>query len=281
MKEKNKDITEEEIDKLLRQIPNASLVEQRERFMDTVKKEMEEAKKEGKETPYTPEIIEKYEKALVSFHADVDAAIADLMDIRNMNIDSMDVPLSNACSANAYFYNNLGKLAGEPKGIIDYDIESHAEEHPREELAYILANPHKFSRFKENEDKLRGLEERCFDPEYKITTEETKLIAGIAMEKYKYLYHEAACISDIQDGSIFTCETFAAETTQAIVSPFIRRAAIGWYKGARMNGGSIECEGIKKYYNHDDPLPVADDMRSELKSAFIEHKLPGDKNYEK
>lgn len=274
--------TEEEVEAILKQIPNVSLTEQRERLIEVMRQE-----------EYEQDVIDKYVSALVSFHADMDAAAMELLDIRNMDIHSKDVPLSNACSANAYFYDNLSQLTGNAMGIMLYETKSHVEEYPREELAYILANTQKFSKFEENEEKLRTIEEHCFDVEYELTKEEKEIILDTAFEAYKYNYHQAAQIGESSNGIVTTCETFAAETTQAMVSPFIRKSAVGRYKGRTQQmdnemtniiessqGSKIKIsEGMKHYYNHDDPLPPLNDLRPELKEVFLNQGLPGAKNY--
>ncbi len=268
----NRKETEEEVEAILKQIPNVSLTEQRERLIKVMEQEGYEQAK-----------IDKYVNALVSFHADMDAAAMDLLDIRNMDIHSKDVPLSNACSSNAYFYDNLSQLTGNDMGIMRYDMKSHVEEYPRDELAYILANPQKFPKFKANEEKLRTIEEHCSNEKYELTEDEKRVIYDTAYEKYKFSYHEAAMIGE-SHGIVTTCETFAPEETQAIVSPFTRKAAVGRYKGETQHDENVKRTkhnaGMTHYYNHDDPLPPAGDLRPELKKEFLLQKLPGAKYYE-
>jgi len=272
--------TPEEIEKILKQIPNVSLTEQRERLIEVMKEE-----------GYEQEKIDKYVEALVSFHADMDAVAMDLLDIRNMDIQSIDVPLPNACSANACFYDNLSQLRSRELGIMLYETRSHVEEFPRQELARILKNPQMFSKFKGNEARLREIAARCLDEKYELTKEELDVILVTAYEAYKYSYHQAAQIGESSDGTVTTCETFAAETTQAMVAPFVRRAAIGRYKGSvreektaleKERGSKVKlCEGMIHYYNQDDPLPQEEDLRAELKEVFLHQMLPGAAGYVK
>lgn len=274
----NRTETEEEIELILKQIPNVSLTEQKAQLVERMESE-----------GCSQEMIYKYVNALASFHADMDATAMDLLDIRNMDIHTKDVPLPNACSANAVFYDNLSQLRGKNMEIMLYETESHAQERPREELEYILANLQNSKKFKENEEKLKEIERRCLDVNYEVTEEEQMIISDTASSEYKYSYHQAAQVGTSADGTVTTCETFAAETTQAMVSPFIRKSAVGRYKGRvwyketkyvqdmkELCGSNIKInDGMKGYYNHDNPFPADDDIRAELKEDFLKNSIEG------
>ena len=76
-----------------------------------------------------------------------------------------------------------------------------------------------------------------------------------------------------------------------MVAPFVRRAAIGRYKGSvreektaleKERGSKVKlCEGMIHYYNQDDPLPQEEDLRAELKEVFLHQMLPGAAGYVK
>lgn len=260
--------TPQEIESILKQIPNASLTEQKNRLEEAL---------EG----YPPETIQKYVNALASFHADMDATAMDMLDIRNMDIHSKDVPLSNACSANAYFYDTLNKIAQNGMEPLSYQTWDHLEEFSGVHIDYIYENSHKLSKFKENKEELDEIKRR-FKQGIALTHEEKQVIYSVVNEEYKFAHHQAAQIGTAHDGAVMTCETFAAETTQAMVAPFVRRAAVGRYKGrVYQDGGNYKVNGMTGYYNLDNPLAEGEDIRPELKEVFLYQGIAGVEQYAK
>ena len=229
----------------------------------------------------SPEVIRTYVDALTSFHADMDSAAMDMLDIRNMNINSKDVPLSNACSANAYFYNNLNKISQNDMNTISYQIIDYVKEFPGANIDYIYANKHKWNEYKMYETQLERIKER-FDKEENLTGDEIGVIYEVAKDWYKYNYHQAAQLGKTDNGMVITCETFAAETTQVIVAPFTRKAAVGRYRGeVRKVGSNYAVDGMTGYYNRDNPLPAEEDIRPKLKENFVYKGIAGVVDYAK
>lgn len=265
----DENLSAEEIKQIIKQIPNAPLTEQLEKMQTVMEAE---GRSEAE--------IKKYMDALTSFHADVDNAVMELLRIRNMDVNSKDVPLPNQCSANGYFYKNLSKISGHGMMSITYLPEFHVDTHAREDLEYIFAHSEKFSKFKENKEKLEKLSENFKDKEYELTEKDKELIVQVLDEHFKYPYHLAAQLATMEDGKLITCESFAAETVQAAVSPFIQRTAVGIYFGKAEKETIVERnEGFTQYYNHDNPILVEEDLRAGLKAAFKFQKIPGGVNY--
>lgn len=260
--------TPEELEAILKQIPNVSLTEQKNRLEEAL-------------AGRSPEIIRKYVNALTSFHTDMDAAAMDMLDIRNMDIHSKDVPLSNACSANAYFYDTLNKIAQNGMESISYQTWDHLEEFTGEHLNYVYENSHKLSKFGENEAKLDEIRNKIYQ-RAGLTFDEKNVIYEVAGEAYKFAHHQAAQLGVAHDGTVMTCETFAAETTQAMVAPFVRRAAVGRYQGhVYQDGGNYKVSGMTRYYNYDNPLAGGEDIRPELKEIFLYQGIAGVEQYAK
>lgn len=75
-----------------------------------VYKMQEEFLKNNGGAQLTPE-QEKEIQAVYSLYGDLDAALREMMNIRNMDPDSPDTPLPNACSAHAAFIMGFSLLS--------------------------------------------------------------------------------------------------------------------------------------------------------------------------
>lgn len=238
-----------------------------------------------KEKGYGQDMIQKYTKAIISFHADADAALQGMLDVRNMDLDSKDVALPNACSENAHFYGTLNQIDGNHMRGIVYETKEHLERFPREHLEYVYANQHKFpvftdKNYKLEKEKLDTIKQKCSDVNYVITAEDKEEIWKRTNAMCKITYHVAAQVGTMgenMDSGVLTCETFAAESTQAMVSPFIRKSAVGQYKNALEEWGErwYKNQGMTEFYSKYKMLPDVEDVRPEIKKIFLENGIDG------
>ena len=127
-------VPQEEIDSTMSQLVSPSLVERQHRVREAMLKQNAGA-------PLTAEQIEQLE-AIGSMYADMDQAVVEMMGIRNMDPDSREVPLPNACSANGVFVRDIRReflrQPEEDTELITYRTDKHALEKPEEHVRYIL-----------------------------------------------------------------------------------------------------------------------------------------------
>ncbi len=250
----------EEIDRIMRQQVNPAL-------QMRVYKMREEFLKNNGGAQLTPE-QEKEIQAVYSLYGDLDAALREMMNIRNMDPDSPDTPLPNACSAHAAFIAGIRESFFHDKDSrLTYTVSSHLEEYPLIHLDYCLAHPEIVTDGEEMLARIRDIAERLHTAQnngepVKLTDNEKNLLYSITVSgkraPSKYEYHEAANLGRTKDGIRITSEGFAAETKQYLVTPFSRHHAVGLYRGEELGLDSITNRGLVNYYNHDNPLPDED-----------------------
>lgn len=214
--------------------------------------------------------------ALVSFYNDTAAARKALADIRNMDENTKDVALPNACSANGNFIEQLNKAQGRDQQHLEYETQQHIDDHALEHVNYVLAHKDLVNAglTAQDEQSFLNLKRKWEEnPHATLTEAEKNFICGYTIkDAAKYIYHVAGNIGKDSEGRTLTLECFAAETKQAVVTPFLRHAAVGMYRNGQ--------KGMSGYYNMDHPLPEGDDLiLSRLKEDFILKTLPGDENY--
>lgn len=241
------------------------------------------------------EKIEQYEKAVQSFYADVDQALQEMRAIRNMDPDSEQAPLPNTCSANGSFTNDVRRLCNNdnPGAIVksfsystpgDY-FPSHVEECLRHRASHAPAEQKE--QYEAELQRLTALHRQIAENGTPLTEDDARFLdacrqdAHNHLQRYKkYDYHIAGNIDLTYQGEQFTTECFAAETKQAVASPFSLHTAVGRYKGAPVDGIELKSPGMVSYYNQDNPLPEGDDVvLCDLSRHFSEQSLPGDPNY--
>ena len=260
-----KSLPAKEIDRIMCQQVNPAL-------QMRVYKMREEFLKNNGGTQLTPE-QEKEIQAVYSLYGDLDVALREMMAIRNMDPDSPDTPLPNACSAHAAFVSGIREsFFHDSAPRLAYTVSSHLEEHPLIHLDYCLAHPEivtDASKEKREQKlaRIRSIAERLHTAQsngepVELTNEEKNLLYLITVSGQKapskYDYHEAANLGKTKGGIRITSEGFAAETKQFLVTPFSRHHAVGLYRGEETVLGSITNRGMVNYYNHDNPLPDED-----------------------
>ena len=268
----------------MNQLISPSLVERRYRMREAMQD------KDGKLTTEQEAQI----AAVSAMYADMDQAIVEMMKIRNMDPDSRDVPLPNACSANSGFVRNIRRnIMGHSKPDsedLTYRTGKQAELNPEQHLEYIISH---FDALKAEklipadlnagyfQDLLSDMRER----KRELTRQELDSIIMITVQQKespgKYAYHRAANIGKTKNGSHITTEGFAAETKQYMVSPFTTEAAVGIYHGEEKSETYLDSldfvnQGMVDYYNHDNPLPNAEEeVYVEIKGKLASNQLPG------
>lgn len=273
----------EEINDIMRQQVNPAL-------RTRVYKMREEFRKRNGSMQLTRE-QEKEIQAVYSLYGDLDEALREMMDIRNMDTESPDVPLPNACSAHAAFISGIRESFfhdSDPR--LAYTVSSHMEEHPLIHLDYCLAHPEivtdvseekreqKLARIHAIADRLHAAQSNGEPVE--LTNDEKNFLYLITVSGQKapskYEYHEAANLGRTKDGIRITSEGFAAETKQYLVTPFSRHHAVGLYRGEEIRNMAITNRGMVKYYNHDNPLPDDDTkILIETNIRMQSNSLPG------
>ncbi|MDO4292948.1 MAG: hypothetical protein Q4C65_06915 [Eubacteriales bacterium] len=240
--------------------------------------------KDRRDEPLTDE-QEKRIEAILAIYEDIDRAFAEMQRIRDMDPDSQEVPLPNACSAHGVFITNIRKnLVGEgEKGDnekLTYRTREHVKADPGTHIKYIISH---FSDLKEegivvdsDKEYFEGLQNALGKRELNLA--ELQRIQNITVSgdkaPSKYEYHVAANNGKLKDGARMTTEGFAAETKQYIVSPFSMSHAVGIYRGTEEKGDNINTIdyvniGMESYYNHDNPLPTEDEqLRAKLKISL-------------
>lgn len=229
-------------------------------------------------------------RGIYSLYADADEAVRELLAIRDMDSDSQEVPLPNACSANSVFYHDVSVgLLNRDNARLQYMTRDHTKTDPQMHIDYILAHAEELEEDETAREKLTA--------KVKAIAEELKKGKGDAsvlseadideLQKWsieknaaaKYIYHEAAQVGQTKDGETYTVEGFAAETRQYMVSPFSLHHAVGKYHGKITIDQKLkvaQSEGMVGYYDRDNPLPSDEDkILAELKEQLAGGTLPG------
>lgn len=234
--------------------------------------------------------------AVGSMYADVDAAISELMKIRDMDSDDPIVPIPNACSANGEFIQGIRSACmGSQDKYFTYRTGKQVIENPLKFVEYAsshmdeltLRDRGKFAAM------ITDLKQRLTaDPKAPLSEEETdallrELVHGETAPT-KYSYHVAANLGVTSDGTTMTSEGFAAETKQYVVTPFTRQGAVGLYRSSanvtEQWSGSVTLDTVNpcmvRYYQHDESLPGDDErVLVQANQRLRGEQLPGDRFY--
>ena len=234
------------------------------------------------EDGYSEEEQQQMLKNVTSMYADLDSAKLEFMRMREMDINSKEVFLPNACSANGAFFKALHKLrTGQEQDFVLYDTHEHFYAYRMEHVNYALHHVPK-----EHQEDVKRLEDvkSKLERNEKLTRGEEGLILRYSKPNWKYEYHVAANIGQVDDMQL-TIEEFAAETVQYAVSPFSTESAIGLYRGNAhrddLRGAPrLVSDGMIAYYNHDNPMPSDEAMPlANTKITMLKQALPGDEFY--
>lgn len=221
------------------------------------------------------EITERLD-AVGKMFDDTDEALADLRRIREMDEDDPEIPLINACSANAQAYNAFGStFLDETRHRLEFATRSHETRYPNRCLSFLRrkytpasGQPEPGSQeekvlkdITDMEQKFQGYEDLPEAERLKKQEEyknEFERLVALLQPYIKYPYHEAGNAGTMGDGTAITVEAFAAETTQFVVSPLTMHSAVGLYRQGQ--------KGMTAYYQEDNPLPANAEMESYIKA---------------
>ena len=223
--------------------------------------------------------LETFSLAFSSICADVDQSYRELMEIRNMSLDSQEVPLPNACSAHgnmiAGIRHDYMNASAEDSDMLWFRTSKHILSNPLSHVEYCLSHlddiPFEFFRISKEEvsDRLNQIGRSIKDANeqqlpFMLSDKDWIFLRTLTVEQLespsKYAYHVAANLGQIPGGPHLTSEGFAAETKQFVVSPFSCHHAVGLYRGdiGRQEYGpdpELVSDGMVAYYLHDNPLP--------------------------
>lgn len=229
--------------------------------------------------------IEEKLSAVRSMYADSEKAQQELAELRDMDVETLDIALINACSANSDTLTQMLKHVtnSEPEAFQFFTV-MHTRENPDEIFDWLQAQQVKTNgqfMTAENLETMNrillryreavNLEEAKEEQERQkvvLSAEDSRTLLGYANAGVKYDYHKAPVVFHSQGKSV-TFETFAPEKSQLTVSAFTRHIAVGIYEGGR--------DAMVEYYKHD--IPLADEValtKCETKSQILDRKLPGE-----
>ena len=278
-------LSQGEIDRIISRQVNPAMVEQAYRLRQAF------IKANGGSAPLTRE-QEAQISALYSLYADIDKAMREMRAIREMDPDSPDTPMPNACSANAAFIEGIRKDhlgGGKEDKRLTYHTSEHVYAKPFEHIDFCKAHLNELVRDESKRldtlNKLHALEQKLRGGG-NMSTDDWKLVAGMTSQgddcPSKYTYHMAGNVGKTADGIRITSEGFAAESKQYLVTPFSRQIAVGLYHGPETivkDSGVLEFlnDGMVSYYNKDHPLPTEEEaILASTKEKLASRKLFGD-----
>ena len=208
-----------------------------------------------------------------SLMEDVRTAKERLMEIRNLDINSVSVPVINACSGNAMFNNvikdnlNIGK---KPERSTRYVSSHYWDENAAGKLEKLLADVDELAaaQKKSSLQSFKGLKPEDKEELHRIlvklkadeelTDQDKSNLIALTSPFMTYDYHDMAGHYD--GGNIMlTTEAFAADATQYVVETFSMHGAVGIYKNE-----PGKQEGAIGYYNATEDVPQGDIQRLKI-----------------
>lgn len=269
-----------------------------------IKKKQEEFEQDMVKENAGEELTKQQKKqieAIRNMYEDAYIALQEMAKLRNLDPDSKDVALPNACSANAIFQERNRVWAGKNhEKRVEYRTESHLNQNPKMYAQFIIDNFEwlgerftekqktlyltKIKEAKEIVEKIEKGEVISAEEEEKLQEAKLKMRTVLGGEKspIKYDYHQLGVVGVIgkdEDYITYTIETFAAETKQYVVSPFTQKVAIGRYKGkANENSGELpsQHQSVDAYYNWDNPLVNEEErILAEVKTRILKKNNVG------
>lgn len=222
---------------------------------------------------------EDIDKAIEECRADAEKAKLALLKVRNLDTNSEDIPILNACSANGNFVQTLysdilrkdikkteflihddyidqKQLEGSNRIISNFGnlligglgseeaFRKTTKEMPQQVYDKLVAYRDLLA--SKNKENLDG--EALTEDEAKIVKEGKRWLTECTRLFAKYDYHVAGTVNTDGD-EILTTEGFAAETSQVMVEPFTMQGAVGTYHGGK--------DSFKDYYRLDDPFNLS------------------------
>ncbi|MBQ9333132.1 MAG: hypothetical protein IJS12_02245 [Lachnospiraceae bacterium] len=228
--------------------------------------------------PTRAEVEEAYNEVKKEYAS----AREDFLKLRNMDLDDEEVPCMSSCNEHSRGTQVL-MLSHTDNGSYDsvaYNLADKAKSSPDEILDYMVTNMEMIfatgfgdaRTVTKHRKRLNELNESK-KKNGQLTKEEVSDLKGIFRNYVKYDYHRGANMG--QSGNAqYTSETFALEPDQVIQSPLTFNVCIGKYKSDldKQNiddeGGFIEHEGMKKFYEHDNGLEYCNSRKKLIKGMM-------------
>ena len=205
--------------------------------------------------------IEEEVNAMISCYTDCELARLELMELRELDIDSPDVALVNVCSDNSDMLSGFAKVLKRPSDTcreLEYQLgeDNLLSDIPRA-VAWAESQPQSFwetARFS-RERLLELASALSIQSEPQRTQAAQRLFPGTRDEpvvacrnEFKmfflshgiYSVHRAMQVG-LLDGSPITLETYAATDDQYAATPITRRIGVGIYRGGP--------RGFQNFYN--------------------------------
>lgn len=227
----------------------------------------------------TEQQIQEKLGAVKKMYEDARIALEEMRELRELDVDSPDVALVNACSANSdtltriigltkgehRLYDNKNKL----DGTIQIVTQDRISKNPRETFDWIDAHIVNNGNVNAGVMEKYNREKSEFNSKGVITRDTAIFLEGMCGNGLKYSYHKA-CVIGEEGGETFTFETFAPETSQLTVTPYTRHIAVGCYKQGE--------QGMEQFYLHDNPFADETGLTcAKTKEEILKGKLPGDR----
>ena len=218
--------------------------------------------------------------ALDDFKKDILIEEAEFASLRYLDTDDEEMPAFSACTDNNQFTENIMEsfVDKNKHQALIYSYKEYAKKYPEKALDMVMAELDNIINCcpRRTEDKIKDKQIFIDLDNKRKTGPLSKEDLALFEQKYslytKYFNHIAANICKIGDIT-YTTETIAPMDNQLIKSPLTKKILIGKYKPTAPDEydretRSIINDGMKKYYNHDDPFAQCHTLKETLKSQL-------------
>lgn len=218
--------------------------------------------------------------ALDDFKKDILIEEAEFASLRYLDTDDEEMPAFSSSTDNNQFTENIMEsfVDKNKHQALIYSYKEYAKKYPEKALDMVMAELDNIINCcpRRTEDKIKDKQIFIDLNNKRKTGPLSKEDLTLFEQKYslytKYFNHIAANICKIGDIT-YTTETIAPMDNQLIKSPLTKKILIGKYKPTAPDEydretGSIINDGMKKYYNHDDPFAQCHTLKETLKSQL-------------
>ncbi len=225
---------------------------------------------------------EEVEAALKEFRKEAVVNMADFAQIRNMDIDSVEMPGFGSCHENTYFKSRImGNLVDikEPHQVIVHEYKDYVKNNPVraldimvENLDNIIESGYNDEKAEENKEIIRSLDKKRKSGS--LDQADIDKIKVIYVNCSKYEWHKATNLGT-HGNVLYTEETFAALPDQLQKAPITNNVMIGMYysdKPAVIDDESktLKHQSFSSFYAHDDSFAHCSDHSKLVKTKLKE-----------
>ena len=222
---------------------------------------------------------EEIEAVIAELKGTVTQTFADLKQVRDMDVNSAQIAIPNACSANGGFTRLMQKLShGSSRPNLEHRFQAYAAAHPEEVRQYLRRNLYlladsvglaedTINDYKKRLDALEFQKDKSYSLEK--MPEPVKELCDIARKFNKFDYHVAANICSAPYDGCVTVEGMAATSDEYMGSSFTMKPYVGLYYGGvkvLSKDKAISVEGFAELNNS--YSPYAADVKSALKTRL-------------